>query len=61
MLRAALDPTWHAPDHAYQKRQDLSVAPVTSCAELLSNLFLLCGVNERHALETVVTEVCSIS
>ena len=61
MLRAAHDPTWLAPNHAYQKPQDLSDAPVTPFAELLSKLFLRCGVNERYPPETVVTEVCSIS
>ena len=28
MLRLALDPTWHAPDHCYRQPQDLRRAPV---------------------------------
>ena len=60
MLRAALDPTWHVPAHSFQTPQDLSRAPVRPADELLSKLFLRCGVNERHPLEKVVTEVCSL-
>ena len=56
MLRA-LDPTWHPPHHYYQKPQDLSLAPVRPDDELLSKLFMRCGVNERQPMETVVTEV----
>ena len=59
MLRLALDPTWHAPDHCYRQPQDLSRAPVRPDDELLSKLFMRCGVNERQPMETVVTEVCA--
>ena len=57
ILRVALDPAWRAPDHSYQKPQDLSRAPVRPADELLTKLFMRCGVYERQPMETVLTEV----
>ena len=60
MLRAARDPTWHAPAHSFQTPQNLSRAPMRPADALLSKLFLRCGVNERFQLEHAATEVCSL-
>ena len=57
LLRAALDPTWHPPDHSYHKPNQPIHAPMRPADKLLAKLFLRCGVNERYPLETVVTEV----
>ena len=59
MLRAALDPTWQAPEHSYKMPRNLRRVPQLPHADLLAKLFLRCGVNERHPLDAVVTEVCS--
>ena len=59
MLRAAIDPTWRAPEHSYQSPSNWRRAPHLPKDDLLAKFFLRCGVSKRHPLEAVVTEVCT--
>ena len=59
MLRVALDPTWRAPKYSYKMPNNLRRAPQLPHDDLLAKIFLRCGVNQRHPLYGVVTEVCT--